>query len=201
MADDPSVLNDPRWRAFTEKGFDCSCGERHVGLFPIHMHHPLNWPGSNDYEPEEALRMDGNFLSPNVCVWDGKYFALRTRLPLQIAGAQPHAFMYTVWASFDRPDFEAHLAALKNNTLNNMTRTMARLVNRIGGFPDTSMLMGSAFQQEDRGPPILLIHGPQPNNSSSHPLIHEQRHGIGVDRMLELFSHYGHDMRPASTRL
>lgn len=72
---------------------------------------------------------------------------------------------------------------------------MARLVNRLSGYPDTGNLMGSAFQQEDGAPPILLIHGPQPDNDPKHPLIEEQRQGIGVDRMLELFAAYGHDMR------
>lgn len=189
-----SVPDDPRWRAFNGKGFACSCGERHVGLFPIHMHHPVGWPGPKEYEPDEALRMDGDFLSANFCVWEGKYFALRMRLPIQMRGAAPAAFMYTVWASLDRPDFEGYLDARKNNRLKNTSRSRARLVNRLSGFPDTSRLMGTAFQQEDGGPPLLLIHGPQPDNSPDHPLIGEQRHGIGVDRMFDLFAQYGHDM-------
>ena len=194
-----SVLDDPRWKAFNAQGFACSCGERHVGLFPIHMQHPLGWPGPKDYEPDEALRMTGNFLSSNYCVWDGKYFSMRMRLPLQIRGAQPAAFMYTVWASLNRPDFEAYLDAVRNRKLNNMAKAQARLVNRVSGFPDTFKLMGTAFQQEDGGPPLLLIHGAQPDNNPQHPLIDEQRQGIGVDRMLGLFAAYNHDMRAAKS--
>ena len=77
------ALNDPRWKAFNERGFACACGERHAGLFPINIHHPIGWPGANDYAPDDALRLDGNFLSANFCVWDGKYFAMRMRLPQQ----------------------------------------------------------------------------------------------------------------------
>jgi hypothetical protein len=190
-----SVLDDPRWKTFNAQGLACSCGERHVGLFPIHMQHPVGWPGSTNYEPDAALRLDGNFLSANYCVWEGKYFSMRMRLPLQIRGAQPAAFMYTAWASLNRPDFEGYLGAVRNKRLNNTSRAQARLVNRLSGFPDTFRLMGTAFQQDDGGLPLLLIHGPQPDNNPQHPLIQEQRQGIGVDRTLELFAAYGHDMR------
>jgi hypothetical protein len=193
--DTASALNDPRWRTFNEQGFICSCGERHVGLFPINLHHPIGWPGPADYEPDDALRLDGNFLSANYCVWDGKYFAMRMRLPIQIRGAAPAAFMYTAWASLNGADFEGYLDARKNSKLNNAARAQARLVNRISGFPDTNRLMGSAFQQEDGGPPFLLIHGAQSENAADHPLIGEQRNGIGLDRALALFAEYGHDMR------
>jgi hypothetical protein len=193
-----SVLGDPRWQAFNGAGFACSCGERHVGLFPIHMHTPIGWQGSKDYANDDDLRMDGDFLSASFCVWEGKYFAMRMRLPLQIRGAAPEAFMYTVWASLNRADFEGYVAARRSGKLNNKAKAQARLVNRIGGFHPTTNLMGIAFQQEDGGPPLLLVVGQQPDNDVNHRLIHEQRDGIGVDRMLELFAEYGHDMRPAA---
>jgi len=190
----PSVQNDARWRAFNEQGYACSCGERHVGLFPIHMEVPLGWPGSRTYAPDEALRLDGDFLSVNYCVREGKYFAMRCRLPVQIAGAQPAAFMYTVWAALDRPDFEGYLDARMKGKLSNTARAPARLVNRLSGFPDTNNLMGTAFQQEDGTPPVLIVHGIQANGLTEHPLIREQRSGIGMDRVLEMFKAYGHDM-------
>lgn len=194
-ADSPSVLDDPRWKAFNSKGFACSCGERHVGLFPIHMHTPIGWPGSKEYGDDANLRMDGDFFSHNLCVWEGKYFAMRMRLPIQIQGAAPAAFMYTVWASLNRADFEGYVEARKTGKLNNQAKAAARLVNRISGYPDTFNLMGVAFQQEDGGPPLLLVLGQQPDNDANHKLINEQRNGIGVYRMLELFAEYGHDMR------
>lgn len=190
-----SVLDDPRWRTFNGQGFACSCGERHVGLFPMHVHHPLGWPGPNEYEPDDALRLEGNFLSGNYCVWDGKYFAMRMRLPIQIRGAAPAAFMFTAWVSLNGPDFEGYLQAQKENRLNNVARAQARLVNRLSGYPDTFNLMGTAFQQEDGGLPLLLVHGAQPDNAADHLLIREQREGIDLDRALELFAAYQHDMR------
>jgi len=194
----PSVLNDPRWKALNTSGFACSCGERHVGLFPIHMHTPVGWPGSKDYANDDDVRLDGDFLSHNLCVWEGKYFAIRMRLPIQMQGASPAAFLYTAWASLNRPDFEGYLDARRKGHLNKQAKAPARLVNRISGYPETVNLMGVAFQQEDGGQPLMLVLGQKDDKSESHPLVQEQRNGIGVDRMLELFAVYGHDMRAAA---
>lgn len=194
-----NVSEDPRWQAFNQNGFACSCGERHVGLFPVNMLTPAVWDGPKDYAPDEEIQLDRTFISSNYCVWQGQNFAMRMRLPLQMRGAAPAAFMYTVWASVERPSLEAYLAAKQQNTLNNETRFQARLINRIAGHHDTSNLMGVAFQQEDGFPPLLLLAGQQPyTNRPDHPILVEQRQGIGLDRALELFAAYGHDMRPAA---
>ncbi len=194
-----STTEDPRWLEFNRAGFACSCGQHHVGLFPIHMLAPVGWTGGRDYAPDDALNLDADFMSENFCVWQGQYFAMRMRLPLQIRGAAPAAFMYTVWASVTRADMEAWLAARKSGTLQNSTQFSARLVNRIAGYPETANLLGVAFQQEDAGPPLLLIAGPQPGMNPGHALIGDQRDGIGMDRVLELFAAYGHGMQPSQS--
>jgi hypothetical protein len=173
----PSVIDDPRWHAFHDKGFACSCGQTHVGLFPIQMQVPKGWPGDPTYEPNEALRMNGDFLSFDYCVMDGKYFAMRMRFPLAMRGA------------------EVYVNAERRSQLAPNARAPARLINNINGYENTGGLMGSAFHQEDGGYPVLLVHGPQPDNDANHPLINHQRNGIGVDTMLDLFAAYGHDMR------
>ena len=195
-----NVSEDPRWQAFNQDGFACSCGERHVGLFPVNMLTPAVWDGSKEYAPDEEIELDRTFISANYCVWQGQNFAMRMRLPLQMRGAAPAAFMYTVWAAVERANLETYLAARRQNTLNNDTRFPARLVNRIAGHHDTSNLMGVAFQQEDGWPPLLLLAGQQPyTNRPDHPILDEQRQGIGLDRALELFAAYDHDMRPAAS--
>ena len=195
-----NVSEDPRWQAFNQDGFACSCGERHVGLFPVNMLIPAVWDGPKDYAPDEEVQLDGTFISSNYCVWQGQNFAMRMRMPLQMSGAAPAAFMYTVWAAVERPSLEAYLAARQQGALNNETRFQARLINRIAGHHDTSNLMGVAFQQEDGWPPLLLLTGQQPYaNRPDHPILSEQRHGIGLDRALELFAAYDHDMRASAS--
>ena len=200
MSANLNVLDDPRWTAFNQTGFVCSCGERHVGLIPINMLMPLGWDGPTTYQPDSQLTLTGNFLSESYCVWEGQSFAIRMRLPLQMRGAAPHAFMYTVWASVDRPRFEAFLEAKATNNFNSKTYFPARLISRIAGHHDTANLMGAAFQQEDGGPPLLLLVGPQPyTNLPDNPIIAEQKDGIGLDRALDLLAAYGHDMRASAS--
>ena len=196
-----SVLDDPRWAVFNEAGFECSCGQLHVGLFPINMLIPLGWEGASDYQPDEALTINSTFLSPSYCVWEGEGFALRMRLPLQMRGAAPAAFMYTVWASVNRANFEAYIVAKAAGTLDETKHVPARLSNRLAGHHDTSNLVGFAFEQADGGPPLLLLTGPQPyTNRPDHPLIVEQREGIDLDRALDLFAAFGHDMSVAAAK-
>jgi hypothetical protein len=193
----PDTLNDPRWVKFHGEGLDCSCGERHVGLFAVQLLQPISWSGPADYEPDAAVRMDGNFLSENFCVQEGKSFLMRMRLPINIKGAAPAAFMFTVWASLSRMDFEGYLERVRSGRMNANARAPARLLNRLAAFPDTVHLSGSAFAQTDSVLPILIIHGIQANPLNGHPLMAEQQDGIGLDRMFELFAAYSHDMRPS----
>jgi len=190
-----TVLSDPRWNAFLAQGLPCSCGERHVGPFPIHLHQPLGWTGPSAYENDDALRMDGDFLSSSFCVMGGRYFAMRMSLPVQIRGADPTVFLYTCWASLSRLDFEMIVRALRAGAEAPEQRVPARLLNRVGGYPDTFNLTGSAFPQAGASLPVLLIHGMQANGATTHPLIVEQHGGIGMDRVLELFAAYNHEMR------
>ena len=196
-----SVLDDPRWHAFNKDGFACSCGQTHVGLFSIDMHAPAGWLPGAEYEPEEDLRMLGNFISPDLCVGAGKVFMIRMRLPLQMRGAVPWAFMHTVWASVDRLTFEGYVEARKAGNLTAGGQAPARLVNRLSGYDDTLNLLGLAVQPSDGLVPVLLIKGPQPDNNPDHQLVRDQRDGILVDRMLELFAAYGHDMRTSAGEL
>ena len=192
------AIEDPRWIAFNKDGLTCSCGERHVGLFPINIAYPINYPGSKTYEDNAALSLDRDFLSWDYNVWLPDHYAMRMRLPLQIAGAPPWAFMFTLWGALGVESFKAYVEARKSGNIQPGTKARALIANQLAGFKDITLnLQGTAFLDPDNGPPILLIHGPQPDTRSIHPLISEQRNGISIDRMFELFAAYDHDMRGA----
>lgn len=190
-----NIADDPRWLEFNHVGLACACGQRHVGLFPIHMLAPVGWTGSREYAPDEALNLDADFLSENYCVWRGQHFAVRMRLPIQIRDAAPAALMFTVWASLTRSEMEAYAASRKSAGARAAGQLNSRLLSRIAGYVETSNLSGIAFQQADGALPLLLIAGPQPGANPGHALIADQGKGIGLDRALEIYAAYGHDMR------
>jgi hypothetical protein len=190
-----NVQDDARWQTFVAQGLKCSCGETHKGLFPINMLVPGGWQGGKEYEPDDNVRIDGTFISENYCVFEGKAFALRMRLPIRMRGAAPAAFTYTVWGAVSREQFQSYIAAKKAGALRDGIQAPATLTNRIAGYEDTFNLTGVAFQQNDGYPPLLLITGPQPYNKADHKLIADQKDGIGFDQALEMFAAYGHEMR------
>lgn len=194
MADGMSnAHDDPRWQVFNNTGLLCGCGQRHVGLFPIHMLAPLGWQGPVEYQHDADVWTDGTFISANYCVYEGKSFALRMNLPLRIRGAAPAGFLFTVWGAVEKSVFEAYLAAVRTGTLRNDVQMPVVFANRLAGFEDTNGLGGVAFQQTD-GLPLLLATRPQ-TGEQRHSLIVEQKDGITFDRALALMAAYGHEMR------
>lgn len=190
-----NTADDPRWLELNHVGLACACGQRHLGLFPIHMLAPVGWTGAREYKADEALNLDADFLSENYCVWRGQHFAVRMRLPIQIRDAAPAALVFTVWASLTRPEIEAYAASRSIHGARSTAHLNARLLSRIAGYAETSNLSGIALQQADGTLPLLLVTGPQPGANPSHALITDQGNGIGLDRALEIYAAYGHDMR------
>lgn len=194
MTDLSNTKTDPRWVQLNGGGVACSCGERHVGLFALTYLRPPGWTGAPAFEPISALRMDGDFLSQDFCVMEGKFFAMRMVLPLPIRDVSPPALPLLVWASLNRADFEAHLAALTEKRQDKPGRSQARLITRIGAYPDTFGLMGQAFPQAD-GPPLLVIDRNQAPGAAGGPLISEHRDGATLDRLFDIYAAHQHDMR------
>lgn len=194
MTNGTPASQDPRWIKFHSEGYQCSCGERHVGLFPINMHVPVGWSGSGDYQSDYDLHTDGNFLSHNFCVWGGKNYAVRMRVYLPIKGAEPAAFLIAAWVALDKLDFDAFSAAMLKPSGNPNLRVRARLLNRLSQFPDTYNLSGTAVLAQPGELPVMMAHGIQADFRADHSLIVQQREGIDVDRVFELFKAYKHDM-------
>lgn len=194
MTNSVPASQDPRWIKFNSEGYQCSCGERHVGLFPIHMHVPVGWTGAGEYQSDYDLRTDGDFLSHNFCVWGGKNFAVRARVYFKVNGAEPAAFLIAAWAGLDKLDFEEFSQAMLKPGTKTGLRARARLLNRLSQFPDTYYLSGTAVHAEQGELPVLMIHGMQADFRADHSLIAQQRDGIDVDRVFELFKAYKHDM-------
>jgi hypothetical protein len=98
----------------------------------------------------------------------------------------------------DRMDFQGYVDAAKTNKLRSWAGVRAQMANRLSGFPPTDGLTGTAVHEEGSNWPVLLVRGFQRPDRAGHPLLKEQESGIGMDRVLDLFAVYGHDMKAAA---
>ena len=115
-------------------------------------------------------------------------------LPLAIQGIPAPAVLLSVWGSVDGSAFKAYVEAVDAGALNGSAQAQARLVNRIAGFPDTFGLLGAAFQQPGE-PPLFLVLTGADGKPSDNPLIFEQRNGVTLDRLFDIYAENNHDMR------
>lgn len=192
MAEGP----DPRWTQLLQQGAACSCGETHVGLIDLSFLQPADWDTAPAKEPNEALRWDGDFMSEEYAVREGKFFAIRCILPLPVIGCSPPATPLFVWASVEKDSLEQLIANPRPAQTNPPVRFPARLANRVGGYPDTLGLMGLAFPMPD-SPPLLVLGKAEETGGAPHQFVTEHREGLTFDRLLEVYAAQGHDMRGA----
>jgi len=133
--------------------------------------------------------MDGaqNILTEDFCILDGEHFFVRCVLPLPIPEPTDTQFRYGVWATLSKTNFDLYL-----RTFDSMQVELGPLFgwfsNRLKGYPDTTNLKCQIRPQDKRNGPAIEL---QP---SEHPLSLEQRNGITLDRLLEIYALNGHDL-------
>ena len=85
----PAIADDLSLRLLQGEWRCSSCEDLHRGLMDLAAHAPDAWPHERSYEPNGALRYDGDFLSEDLCVIGGKNFLVRSvlEIPVQIGRA------------------------------------------------------------------------------------------------------------------
>lgn len=185
-----ALADDPRWRRFSERAFQCpDCGHEHRGLFDLGVFAPGAWPGAAVYEPNNALRLEGDFLSEDFCVVDGKHFFVRCVLELPLQGSSER-FGYGVWSSLSPKNFSRYVAEFDNG-FDGEESWFGWFSNRLKAYPDTFNLKCQVRPQPDRQRPLIAL------EPADHPLCLEQRDGVSFDRLLEIYAENGHDFRAA----
>lgn len=107
---EPNVQHaDPKIELLTAEWRCSCCGEWHRGLMDMAARSPDPWPDEQTYEPNSALRFDGNFLSEDFCVLEGEHFFIRSVLEIPVHGlAVPWGF--GCWSTLSRANFEKYVA-------------------------------------------------------------------------------------------
>ncbi len=177
---------DPRWTIFSERGFKCSsCEKIHKGDFDLAYFRPDSWPGAESYEPNSALRFDGDFLSEDFCVIEGKHFLLRGVLEISVHGTGGETFGYGAWSTLSKENFKKYLQEFDSGGVGG-TEWFGWFSNKLRGYPDSYALPCTVVTRPSRLRPKFVL------ENGDHPLVREQEAGISFDRLLEIYELHSH---------
>jgi hypothetical protein len=183
---------DPRWQKLHDRKWTCPCcGERHAGLFDIACDKPDFWNGAEEKSPNSEVLTSSTVLTEDLCVLNGEHFFVRCVLRLPIIGTADEHFAYGVWATLSKKNFDIYVDHFDAGIGGDLGPWFGWFSNRLPGYPDTLNLKCQVHPQANRQRPHIEL------ERTDHPLAIEQRQGVTLDRLLEIYALSGHDLRAA----
>ena len=161
-----------------------SCDVEHGWPFDLAVSAPNVWPYEVEYEHNGALRMDGDFLSEDFCVLEGKHFMVRAVLPIPVIGLKDQ-FGFGCWSSLSRENFDKYVDGFDTGEYSDMGPWSGWLMNNLAGFNSDPLAIHVQPRRERLRPELWVA-------DEDHPLGAAQRQGITAERMLEVFAYCGH---------
>ena len=168
-------------------GWTCgSCDRVHEGMLDLAAFAPDPWRGPSEYEENVALRVDGDFLSEDLCVMDGRHFFVRCVLDIPVHGLE-QKFGFGCWGTLSRANFDTYVERFDEGAYQGCGPWFSWLCNQLSDFIDDQPEACRMHPQLDRQRPTLAVADP------AHPLAMAQRDGISAERLLAIYRHYGHE--------
>lgn len=182
---------DPRWQRLLGSKWSCrACEDAHEGLFDLACARPDCWSEGEAYAPNSAVATSTHFLSEDLCVLNDAHYFVRCVLPVPLIGAPGHSFAFGVWTTLSKNNFALYVDAFDTGSQSGLGPWFGWLSNRLRGYPDTLNLKCQVHPREGRIRPWLQL------EATDHPLAVEQANGISLERLLDIYSIYGHPVEP-----
>ena len=161
--------------------FKCTgCGEWHEGMPGFDAAAPLYY-----YSVPEAQRPTRCELTPNTCIVDGEAFFVKGCIEIHVHGAS-EPFIWGTWVSLSQRNFEEFAGLLDAESRSAYGPYFAWLSAEFTVYPTAENLKTHVHLRDAGLRPYIEL---EPTN---HPLAIEQREGITVDRVAEIYAAYGH---------
>lgn len=157
-----------------------SCEEWHEDMPAFGADAPLYY-----YGVPAADRDDRCALDSDTCVIDGELFFVLGCLEISVHGAA-EPFSWGVWVSLSKANFEQFMAWFDAPKRSHIGPFFGWLSAELPLYPSTENLKTRAHLRDDGVRPYIEL------EPTDHPLAVEQRTGISVDRVAEIFAHYEH---------
>lgn len=155
-------------------------------MFDIAAIVPNVWPDAWEYEPNGALRLEGNFLSEDFCVLDGEHFLVRSVLQIPVHGLTED-FGYGVWCSLKKEHFIEYVADFDSELLEDSPRWWSWLCNMAQPYYNGEEPLGGHLRRRSgRRRPLFYV------ADEDHPLASAQREGITPEDVLAIYEFHGH---------
>lgn len=175
------LITAGRWTCST-------CAQDHEGLIDLAAFAPDQWRGATAYEPNSALRLDGDFLSEDFCVIGARHFFVRSVLDVPVHGLS-EKFGFGCWGTLSRRNFDLYAERFDEAEFQGCGPWSSWLCNRLldylGDEPEGCWMYPHLSRQR----PTLAVVDP------AHPLAIAQRDGIDAERLLAIYRYYGHEVK------
>jgi hypothetical protein len=162
--------------------FKCvSCGEMHRGMPSFGTAAPLSY-----YAVPEKERAARCSLGTDECVIDKELYFIHGCLDIPVEG-EDEPFSWGVWVSLSESSFKKWLACFDTEKRSQIGPFFGWLNTRLKPYPETVNLKTMAHLRDGGIRPYIEL------EPTDHPLAIEQRTGISVSRVAELYIQMVHD--------
>jgi hypothetical protein len=172
------ILRGAEWKC-------TQCEAPHRGMIDLAPNAPDPWHGNPAHSPNSALVLDGDFLSDDFCIVEGKHFLVRCVLEIPVHGLN-EKFGFGCWGSLSRSNFEAYVEHFDDGAYQGAGPWSSWLCNRFYNYIGTEPEGCWMFPQLGRQRPVLKL------QNEDHPLARDQREGVPAEKVLDFYRHYGH---------
>jgi hypothetical protein len=161
--------------------FRCTfCNEWHEGMPGFGAEAPLYY-----YSIPAEERDSRCILQSDTCVVDQEHFFVRGCLEIPVDGAR-EPFIWGVWVSLSKGHFNDFLACFDAPKRSHIGPFFGWLSAELPLYPSTANLKTRVHLRDSSVRPYIEL------ELNSHPLAIEQRNGIAVDRVAEIYSYHEH---------
>jgi hypothetical protein len=154
-------------------------------MFDLAADRPAHWEDEPVYEPNSALRLDGDFLSEDFCVLRGEHFFVRAVFEIPVHG-MPEKFGLGVWSTLSRANFEKYAEGFDDGRCADMGPWTGWFSNSFKPFSNSVNEPCWVHPQLGRQRPTLSL------DSADHDLAIAQHDGNTPEPLLEISAANGH---------
>jgi hypothetical protein len=161
--------------------FQCtSCNEWHEGMPSFGAEAPLYF---YSIPPEDQGRRC--IMDSDTCVVDQEHFFVRGCLEIPVIG-ETQPFVWGVWVSLSRDRFGEFVACFNAPQRSHVGPFFGWLSAELPLYPSNENLKTRVHLRNDGVRPYIEL------EPTDHPLAVEQRNGITVERVAEIYAHVMH---------